>query len=69
MTDYAWGRPAEAFLAAATRKEYADITSETRFVQVGESAGPNISLPAVVRPWVGWMPLASAAFTSAMCCP
>jgi hypothetical protein len=35
--DYVWGRPAEAFLATATRKEFAAITSETRFVQVGES--------------------------------
>jgi NADPH:quinone reductase-like Zn-dependent oxidoreductase len=48
VIDYVWGRPAEAFLAAATRKEFAVITSETRFVQVGESAGPTISLPAAV---------------------
>ncbi len=48
VIDYVWGRPAEAFLAAATRKEFAAITSETRFVQVGESAGPTISLPAAV---------------------
>lgn len=44
--DYVWGRPAEAFLAAITQKEFAAINSETRFVQVGESAGPTISLPA-----------------------
>jgi hypothetical protein len=43
-----WGRPAETFLAAMTRKEFAAVTSETRFVQVGESAGPTISLPAAV---------------------
>jgi NADPH2:quinone reductase len=43
-----WGRPAEVFLAAITRKEFAAIKSETRFVQVGESAGPTISLPAAV---------------------
>jgi NADPH:quinone reductase-like Zn-dependent oxidoreductase len=48
VLDYVWGRPAEAFLAAITRKEFAVIQSETRFVQVGESAGPTISLPAAV---------------------
>ena len=48
VIDYVWGRPAEAFLAAMTRKEFAVIGSETRFVQVGESAGPTISLAAAV---------------------
>lgn len=48
VIDYVWGRPAEAFLAAITRKEFAVIKSELRFVQVGESAGPTISLPAAV---------------------
>lgn len=48
VIDYVWGSPAEIFLAAITRKEFAAVTSETRFVQVGESAGPTISLPAAV---------------------
>ncbi|HWC16720.1 MAG TPA: zinc-binding alcohol dehydrogenase family protein [Terriglobales bacterium] len=48
VIDYVWGRPAEAFLAAITSREFALIKSETRFVQVGESAGPTISLPAAV---------------------
>jgi len=48
VIDYLWGSPAEAFLAAITRKEFGAIISETRFVQVGESAGPTISLPAAV---------------------
>jgi hypothetical protein len=48
VIDYVWGSPAEAFLAAIIRKEFGVITSETRFVQVGESAGPTISLPAAV---------------------
>ena len=48
VIDYVWGRPAEAFLNAVTRKEFAAIGSETRYVQVGESAGPTISLPAAV---------------------
>jgi NADPH2:quinone reductase len=48
VIDYVWGRPAEAFLAAITRKEFAVIQCETRFVQVGESAAPTIALPAAV---------------------
>ncbi len=48
VIDYVWGRPAEAFLGAVTRKEFAVMKSEIRFVQVGESAAPTISLPAAV---------------------
>lgn len=48
VIDYVWGRPAEAFLAALIRREFAVMKSETRYVQVGESAGPTISLPAAV---------------------
>jgi NADPH2:quinone reductase len=48
VVDYVWGRPAETFLAAIIRKEFAVIKSEIRFLQVGESAAPTISLPAAV---------------------
>lgn len=48
VIDYIWGRPTEIFLSAITRKEFAAVTTETRLVQVGESAGPEISLPAAV---------------------
>lgn len=48
VLDYVWGAPAEAFLAAVTSKKFAAIHSEIRYVQVGESAGPVISLPAAV---------------------
>ncbi len=48
VIDYVWGRPTEALLAAITRSEFAVATAETRLVQVGESAGPTISLPAAV---------------------
>jgi len=48
VLDYLWGPPAEAFLSAITRREFAVIESETRFVQVGESAAPTITLPAAV---------------------
>src|ERR1700684_811528 len=48
VIDYLWGPPTEALLAALTRNEFATIGSETRLVQVGESAGAAISLPAAV---------------------
>jgi NADPH:quinone reductase-like Zn-dependent oxidoreductase len=48
IIDYVWGRPTEALLAAMTKSEFAFVTKETRLVQVGESAGPTISLPAAV---------------------
>lgn len=48
VIDYLWGPPTEALLAALTRNEFAAIRSETRLVQVGESAGAAISLPAAV---------------------
>ena len=48
IIDYLWGRPTEALLAALTRKDFVAVTSEIRLVQVGESAGPSISLPAAV---------------------
>jgi NADPH:quinone reductase-like Zn-dependent oxidoreductase len=48
VIDYVWGEPAQAFLAATTRKEFAAIQSEARYVQVGESAGATITLPASV---------------------
>jgi NADPH2:quinone reductase len=48
VIDYVWGRPTEILLSAITRPEFAVISSETRLVQVGESAGPNIALPAAV---------------------
>lgn len=48
VIDYVWGEPAEAFMAAVARQEFALAGSETRYVQVGESAGPAIVLPAAV---------------------
>ena len=48
VLDYVWGGPAEAFLAAITQREFAVTQSETRYVQVGESAAPTITLPAAV---------------------
>ncbi len=48
VIDYLWGRPTEVLLAALTRREFAVAKNETRLVQVGESAGATISLPAAV---------------------
>jgi NADPH:quinone reductase-like Zn-dependent oxidoreductase len=48
IIDYVWGRPTEVLLAAITRNEFAAVNPETRLLQVGESAGPTISLPAAV---------------------
>ncbi|HUI41361.1 MAG TPA: zinc-binding alcohol dehydrogenase family protein [Terriglobia bacterium] len=47
VLDYLWGRPTEALLAALTRPDFKPARSaRTRLVQVGESAGPSITLPA-----------------------
>jgi NADPH:quinone reductase-like Zn-dependent oxidoreductase len=48
IIDYVWGHPTETLLAAITRPEFAMVTKETRLVQVGESAGATIALPAAV---------------------
>jgi NADPH:quinone reductase-like Zn-dependent oxidoreductase len=46
VIDYVWGHPTEALLAAITGSDLAPRGSRIRLVQVGESAGPAISLPA-----------------------
>jgi len=48
IIDYLWGPPTEALLAAIARSEFAFTGPETRLVEVGESAGPTITLPAAV---------------------
>ncbi len=48
ILDYLWGEPTEALLAAITKSEFAETGKETRLVQVGESAGATIKLPASV---------------------
>src|SRR6266436_9668544 len=48
ILDYLWGEPTEALLAAITKSEFAVAGKETRLVQVGESAGATIKLPAAV---------------------
>jgi NADPH:quinone reductase-like Zn-dependent oxidoreductase len=48
IIDYLWGRPTEALLKAITGSEFAVAESEIRLVEVGESAGSTITLPAAV---------------------
>jgi hypothetical protein len=48
VIDYLWGRPTEVLLKAITRTEFAVAGSKIRLVEVGESAGPTITLPAAV---------------------
>jgi len=48
IIDYLWGRPTEALLTAITKSEFEIVGSATRLVEVGESAGPTITLPAGV---------------------
>jgi NADPH2:quinone reductase len=48
VIDYLWGQPTEAFLSTIMNASFAAIGAETRLVQVGESAGSTISLPAAV---------------------
>jgi NADPH:quinone reductase-like Zn-dependent oxidoreductase len=44
--DYLWGQPAEAVLEAISQKGLDHAASRIRFIQIGSSAGRNISLPA-----------------------
>jgi NADPH2:quinone reductase len=46
VLDYVWGRPTELLLAAITRKGFPSLRTGTRLVQIGDGAGPVISLPA-----------------------
>jgi NADPH2:quinone reductase len=46
VLDYLWGSPAERVLEAISQKGLQRATARIRFVQVGSSAGPVISLPA-----------------------
>lgn len=48
VLDYLWGRPTESFLRAIARKGFPSPRSGTRLVQIGNSAGPVISLSAEI---------------------
>ena len=46
VLDYLWGTPAEQVLAALGNGDPSVSSHVTRFVQIGEMAGPDITLPA-----------------------
>jgi NADPH:quinone reductase-like Zn-dependent oxidoreductase len=46
IIDYLWGAPTEALLAAIERRDLNPSSTRIRLIEVGESAGPTISLPA-----------------------
>ncbi|ASU82572.1 zinc-binding alcohol dehydrogenase [Nocardiopsis gilva YIM 90087] len=78
VIDYLWGAPTEALIRSVSRGDLTPATSRTRLVQVGEMAGPAISLSAaalrssgleIVGNGTGSMPgpeVLRAAFTQVM---
>jgi NADPH:quinone reductase-like Zn-dependent oxidoreductase len=46
VLDYLWGQPAERLLEAISQKGLRKASPRVRFIQIGESAGKTISLPA-----------------------
>jgi NADPH:quinone reductase-like Zn-dependent oxidoreductase len=46
VLDYLWGEPAEAVLAAVAHKGLSHAAPRIRYVQIGQSAGATITLPA-----------------------
>jgi len=46
VLDYLWGQPAESVLAAISQKGLKNKSSRIRYVNIGSTAGHNISLPA-----------------------
>ncbi|HLZ59534.1 MAG TPA: zinc-binding alcohol dehydrogenase family protein [Ktedonosporobacter sp.] len=48
IIDYLWGRPTEAVIAAITRQGMMHMAPRVRLIQVGQMAGPTITLPGSV---------------------
>jgi NADPH2:quinone reductase len=46
VLDYLWGTPAEALLAAIAQKGLSKAAPRIRYIQIGGSAGADITLPA-----------------------
>jgi NADPH:quinone reductase-like Zn-dependent oxidoreductase len=46
VLDYLWGQPAERVLEAISQKGLRKASARVRFIQIGESAGKAITLPA-----------------------
>jgi len=68
VIDYLWGPPTEALLAAIARKDFKPAKSRVRLVEVGESAGTTISLPAAVLR-SSWLEILGAGSGSAAASP
>lgn len=64
VLDYLWGHPTEVLLNAMTRKGFPKPGSGTRLIQVGDSAGPVISLPAQALRSAGVMIVGSGVMPS-----
>jgi NADPH:quinone reductase-like Zn-dependent oxidoreductase len=48
IVDYLWGAPTEAAITAISRRGMTHAAPRVRLVEVGQSAGPTITLPAAV---------------------
>jgi len=48
VLDYLWGHPAECVLQAISQKGLKNSSSRIRYVQIGNSAGATIAMPAAV---------------------
>jgi NADPH:quinone reductase-like Zn-dependent oxidoreductase len=48
IIDYLWGRPAEAAIAAVTRRGLTHVAPRVRLIELGQAAGPTITLSADV---------------------
>ncbi|MEQ1946808.1 MAG: zinc-binding alcohol dehydrogenase family protein [Bryobacteraceae bacterium] len=46
VLDYLWGRPAECLIQTLTKKGLTGVSQRIRFIQIGDSAGKTIPLPA-----------------------
>jgi len=66
VIDYLWGRPTELLLEALAKGFKASSTHATRLVEVGASAGPNISLPGAILRSVDLTLLGSGFGSAAM---
>ena len=64
VLDYLWGPPAETFLSAIAQKGLDHAAPRIRYIQIGNTAGPTISLDAAVLRSTG-LELLGSGFGSA----
>jgi NADPH:quinone reductase-like Zn-dependent oxidoreductase len=63
VVDYLWGHPTEALIAAISRRGLTHAAPRVRLIEVGDSAGPTITLAAQVLRSSGLEILGSGAGT------